>query len=52
MWRCDSAHRCYPLTIMDGFSRYLLRRHALRRPLSAPVQTVFEAAFLEGAPWT
>lgn len=39
--------RCHPLTIMDGYSRYLLRCQALRRPLSAPVQRVFEAAFRE-----
>ena len=45
--------RCHPLTIMDGFSRYLLRCEALRRPLSAPVQKVFESAFREfGLPQT
>jgi putative transposase len=45
--------RCHPLTIMDGFSRFLLRCQALPRPLSAPVQTVFESAFREfGLPHT
>jgi putative transposase len=39
--------RCHPLTIMDGFSRYLLRCQALPRPLAAPVQKVFESAFHE-----
>ena len=39
--------RCHPLTIMDGFSRYLLRCQGLPRPLTAPVQTVFESAFRE-----
>jgi putative transposase len=39
--------RCHPLTIMDGFSRFLLRCQGLKRPLSAPVQTVFESAFRE-----
>ena len=39
--------RCHPLTIMDGFSRYLLRCQAMPRPLSAPVQAVFTAAFRE-----
>jgi putative transposase len=39
--------RCHPVTIMDGFSRYLLRCQALRRPLSGPVQKVFESAFRE-----
>ena len=41
------AARCHPLTIMDGFSRYLLRCQALSRPLSGPVQGVFAAAFRE-----
>ena len=45
--------RCHPLTIMDGFSRYLLRCHALPRPLSAPTRQVFESAFREfGLPQT
>jgi transposase InsO family protein len=39
--------RCHPLTIMDGFSRYLLRCQALARPLSDPVHHVFESAFRE-----
>ena len=45
--------RCHPLTIMDGFSRYLLRCHALPRPLFAPSRQVFESAFREfGLPQT
>lgn len=45
--------RCHPLTIMDGFSRFLLRCEALTRPLFAPVQRVFESAFREfGLPTT
>src|SRR5439155_22653671 len=45
--------RCHPLTIMDGFSRYLLRCQGMTRPLSAPVRTVFESAFREfGLPQT
>jgi transposase InsO family protein len=39
--------RCYPLTISDGFSRYLLRCQALRRPLYRCVRPVFESAFRE-----
>ena len=39
--------RCHPLTIMDGYSRYLVRCQALPRPLSQPTQQVFEAAFRE-----
>src|SRR5215470_1330229 len=45
--------RCHPLTIMDGFSRYLLRCQALRRPLFAQARPVFESAFREfGLPHT
>jgi transposase InsO family protein len=39
--------RCHPLTISDGFSRYLLRCEALKRPLFAQVQEVFESTFRE-----
>ena len=47
------AGRCHPLTIMDGYSRYLLRCQSLRRPLFAPVQQVFASAFREfGLPQT
>lgn len=45
--------RCHPLTIMDGFSRYVLRCDALARPLTVPAQKVFESAFREfGVPTT
>jgi len=39
--------RCNPLTISDGFSRYLLRCDALEHSLSDPVRRVFESAFRE-----
>jgi transposase InsO family protein len=39
--------RCHPLTISDGYSRFLLRCQALRRPLHAYVKRVFESAFRE-----
>ncbi len=39
--------RCHPLTVMDGFSRFLLRCAGLRRPLSGPVQVVMTSAFQE-----
>ena len=39
--------RCYPLTITDGFSRYIIRCKLLPRPLHAPVQKTFEQAFRE-----
>jgi len=42
-----AGSRCHPLTISDGFSRYLLRCEALKRPLSSPAQEVFESAFRE-----
>lgn len=41
------GERCHPLTISDGFSRYLLRCRALRRTLHRCVQPVFESAFRE-----
>ena len=34
--------RCYPLTVTDGFSRYLLCCKAQARPLSVPTQRNFE----------
>lgn len=41
------GERCHPLTISDGYSRYLLRCRALRRPLSGDAQKVFASAFRE-----
>lgn len=41
------GERCHPLTVSDGFSRYLLCCKALRRPLSEPVQRTFERVFRE-----
>ena len=41
------GERCHPLTISDGFSRYLLRCRALRRPLHRCAKSVFESAFRE-----
>lgn len=42
----DSS-RCYPLTITDNYSRYLLRCVALTGIDSEPAQRVFEQAFKE-----
>jgi putative transposase len=39
--------RCNPLTISDGFSRFLIRCDGLKRPLHAFAQPVFESAFRE-----
>lgn len=41
------GERCHPLTISDGFSRFLLRCRALRRPLTQYTRRVFESAFCE-----
>jgi len=39
--------RCHPLTISDGFSRYLLGCRALRRPVHRYTRDFFEAVFRE-----
>lgn len=39
--------RCYPLTISDGYSRFLLRCTGLFTPRSEPAKRVFESAFRE-----
>jgi transposase InsO family protein len=39
--------RCHPLTVTDGFSRYLLCCKAQPRPLSVPTQRSFENTFRE-----
>jgi putative transposase len=39
--------RCDPLTITDGFSRYLLRCQALAHPTHEAVRPLFEASFRE-----
>ena len=39
--------RCHPLTISDGYSRFLLRCRALRRPLTHHTRRIFESAFRE-----
>jgi transposase InsO family protein len=39
--------RCYPLTLMDAFSRFLLRCEALLEPDGKHVRRVLDSAFLE-----
>jgi len=39
--------RCHPLTIVDGYSRYLLACDALRHPDTAGAQAVFTRVFRE-----
>ena len=38
---------CHPLTISDGYSRFLLRCRGLKQTLHAPVQKIFDGAFRE-----
>jgi putative transposase len=38
---------CYPLTITDAFSRYLLRCQGMPRPCTTPTVSIFESAFRE-----
>ncbi len=42
-----SGKRCCPLTITDGFSRYLLKCKVLKSSTLTPTQRVFESAFRE-----
>jgi hypothetical protein len=39
--------RCYPLTLTEGVSRYLLKCEGLAQPREAPVRTQLELAFRE-----
>src|SRR4029077_2654169 len=41
------GRRCYPLTITDEYSRYLLKCEALRVPRTKPVKEQSEWAFRE-----
>jgi transposase InsO family protein len=46
-FRCGDGSRCDPLTMTDGYSRFLLRCQALERLDEASVRGVMEAAFRE-----
>jgi transposase InsO family protein len=46
-FRTGDGSRCYPLTITDGLSRYLLRCQGMERAYTAPTKTIFESAFRE-----
>jgi putative transposase len=39
--------KCYPLTLIDAFARYLLRCEALTEPTGEHVQRILDSAFLE-----
>lgn len=41
------GNKCYPLTITDEYSRFLLKCEALLKPRTRPVQEQFEWAFRE-----
>ena len=44
-FRTGNGSICYPLTITDAFSRYLLRCQGMPRPRTTPTQSIFESAF-------
>ena len=46
-FRLIDRTRCHPLTISDGFSRYLIKVEALRHPRFQFVKPVFEQTFQE-----
>jgi hypothetical protein len=46
-FRCGDGSRCDPLTITDGYSRYLLRCQAVEGMNAGSVRGVMEAAFRE-----
>jgi transposase InsO family protein len=46
-FRTQDGTKCYPLTIMDAYSRKLLRCVGLRDPNGKMVRGIFESAFLE-----
>lgn len=46
-FRTGDGQYCYPLTVRDGFSRYVLRCDALETRRTAPVRRRFERAFAD-----
>jgi transposase InsO family protein len=46
-FRCGDGARCDPLTITDGYSRYLLRCRAVAKADGPHVRAVFESVFRE-----
>jgi transposase InsO family protein len=46
-FRLGNGKRCYPLTLIDAYSRYLLRCEALLDPDTKHVQPIFDSAFEE-----
>ena len=46
-FRTRDGQRCYPLTLLDAYSRYLLRCEALVDPDTRNVEPLFDSAFQE-----
>jgi len=46
-FRTHDGEKCYPLTLIDAYSRYLLRCEALDEPNGREVQAIFDSAFRE-----
>lgn len=46
-FRTEDGRRCYPLTLIDAYSRYLLRCEALIDPDTKHVKPIFDSAFQE-----
>jgi len=46
-FRTTDAQLCYPLTVCDAWSRFLIRCHGLRAPTTAAAIAVFRRAFTE-----
>jgi len=46
-FRTQDQIKCYPLTLIDAFSRFLLRCEALVEPDGRQVQRILDSAFLE-----
>jgi putative transposase len=44
-FRLGNGHYCYPLTVQDAYSRYLLACDGLAGPLLQPTQQVFQRLF-------
>lgn len=44
-FRTGDGHYCYPLTVMDGYSRYLLACQALRTTATPPTRAVLTQLF-------
>lgn len=52
-FRLGNGKRCYPLTLIDAYSRYLLRCEGVFEPDGREVQRIFDSAFQEyGLPAT